>query len=628
MVSLNLDIPLEKVLRHVSGPRVTWAIFLACSVVAVPLIAMSWRRSCDPIVDFGRELYVPWRISNGALLFRDVLHHYGPLSQHYHACLFYLFGPGLSRLMWSNVLLYFATLAMLLRLTHRGWGAAAALGGGIVFVTVFSFSHLTHFGNYNWLTPYLHEVTHGFTASVALVSVLTADYAGRTRLKLFIAGLLCGIATLLKPEPMLACGLAMASVIGLSRFTRNEKSHAGVIAVALESISFVTGALLPLAVMTLYFVMAGLSWSEALEGVNMAWYAIFKYDISGSVDEQVFLGQDDVTGNLIRLGAWAVVSLSSIAVLLAIARWLGNFSTHTQAAVYAAAGVVLFACGFRIRWTDCGKILPALLLAALVHDWVTVIRTGRVSRDAEIRLLIGALAIGFLARMALNPRIYHYGFVQASLASVVAVGFLVRTAPALARLPRQAHFGWLGVGAVCGMMACSSIVGISQSRLAAKVLPIGKGDDLIYAYHPDYDASGRSFQLAGNRVAALPNHAPLLVIPEGVMMNYMLRSPSPVPAFQYLPASLNEGQSAQLVDGLIRNPPAAIVFLPRDTREHGIAQRYGESPEHGRDLVLWALAHYEPIAADGEPLNPRDPGGWAVLTPRLKAPGTPTATDQ
>ena len=58
-------------------------------------LAISWRKWPDVIVDFGRELYIPWRLSEGAVLYRDVDDVYGPLSQYFNAGLFRLFGPGL-----------------------------------------------------------------------------------------------------------------------------------------------------------------------------------------------------------------------------------------------------------------------------------------------------------------------------------------------------------------------------------------------------------------------------------------------------------------------------------------------------------------------------------------------------
>ena len=56
------------------------------------LLAWSWRKWPDPLVDFGRELYVPWQITEGQVLFRDVASLFGPLSPYLNALWFRLFG--------------------------------------------------------------------------------------------------------------------------------------------------------------------------------------------------------------------------------------------------------------------------------------------------------------------------------------------------------------------------------------------------------------------------------------------------------------------------------------------------------------------------------------------------------
>src|ERR1700719_2830974 len=100
-------------------------LVLAC--VASYYVAVSWRRWSDPLIDFGRELYLPWRIAGGAVLFRDVDDIYGPLSQYVNAGLFALFGPGLMHLVVANLLVFAAIVTTLYLLLRRAWGAGAAL---------------------------------------------------------------------------------------------------------------------------------------------------------------------------------------------------------------------------------------------------------------------------------------------------------------------------------------------------------------------------------------------------------------------------------------------------------------------------------------------------------------------
>ena len=44
----------------------------------------------DALIDFGRELYVPWQLTLGKVLYRDVQSYYGPLSPYINALWFKL----------------------------------------------------------------------------------------------------------------------------------------------------------------------------------------------------------------------------------------------------------------------------------------------------------------------------------------------------------------------------------------------------------------------------------------------------------------------------------------------------------------------------------------------------------
>ena len=57
-----------------------------CDAAAFALFAvLSWRTWPDILVDFGQELYVPWRLTQGEALYRDIAWVGGPLSQYGNA---------------------------------------------------------------------------------------------------------------------------------------------------------------------------------------------------------------------------------------------------------------------------------------------------------------------------------------------------------------------------------------------------------------------------------------------------------------------------------------------------------------------------------------------------------------
>jgi hypothetical protein len=111
--------------RWAAHPAFHLAILAAVSAWQ---LVVSWRRWPDPVVDFGRELYIPWRLAEGAVLYRDVDDFYGPLSQYFNAALFRIFGPGLMVLVTANLVVFAAIVILLYFLVRRAWGPLRVRG--------------------------------------------------------------------------------------------------------------------------------------------------------------------------------------------------------------------------------------------------------------------------------------------------------------------------------------------------------------------------------------------------------------------------------------------------------------------------------------------------------------------
>src|ERR1700690_1423213 len=102
--------------------RSRWAGLMLVAVVFVLAAALSWRRWPDVLVDFGIQLYLPWRISEGDVLYRDMMYLTGgPLSQYFNALLFKIFGVSFRTLIFANL----AITAGVVVLVYRRFLAAA-----------------------------------------------------------------------------------------------------------------------------------------------------------------------------------------------------------------------------------------------------------------------------------------------------------------------------------------------------------------------------------------------------------------------------------------------------------------------------------------------------------------------
>ncbi|MBI3467404.1 MAG: glycosyltransferase family 39 protein, partial [Planctomycetes bacterium] len=129
----------------------------------------SWGTWPDVLIDFGRELYTPWRLAEGDVLYRDVAYFNGPVSPYLNSLWFRLFGSSLLTLVIANTVVLAAAVGLVYRLVMEIAGPAAALLAGLTFIAVFAFGQYVGAGNYNWICPYSHEITHGITLSLVAI---------------------------------------------------------------------------------------------------------------------------------------------------------------------------------------------------------------------------------------------------------------------------------------------------------------------------------------------------------------------------------------------------------------------------------------------------------------------------
>lgn len=574
--------------------------------LTVYFLTVSWRKWPDPQIDFGTQLYAPWRLAEGDVLYRDVAQNYGPLSQSFNALLFTVFGPGLMVLVAANLVIFGLILFTLGRLLRRAWGPGAAILASVVFVSVFSFSQYGGIGNSNYVTPYAHESTHGFLVCLLLTGSLIGWLAQPSRGNSSVSGFLLGLTAVLKPEFMLAGALLTGTTLFLRRRSgaASDRVHLGY---------WLLGLVLPTVFFVLWFAIQ-LPFPDALRAATGAWSVMVSSpDLVNNPLQAYFLGFDQPAENLVLHLRWTAGALLLLAAL-AGAGWLSRRVTHPVMG-YALTAIVMLLLGWlaltRIDWIESGRCLFGVAAVYLgIKAWGvfrTVPGPDRITLTDCRRILFVALALGLLARMVLNGRIAHFGFYQAALAALLIPAVLVGELPGWLKLKRGQAMLIIGGTLALLLPGVFKMVHRSHVIMALKTEPVGTGRDRFYAFPPSLTHTGRLVFHVAKFLRAQP--APtVLVLPEGLMVNYLARKASPVPPlFFYFHATAN-GREALLVQQLEKQPPVWVVLLSRDLREAGIA-RYGEESGRGKELLAWLATHYDQFAeAANDPLDPDKQG--------------------
>ena len=587
----------------------------------------SWNKWADPLVDFGRELYTPWRLAEGQVLTQDIATLFGPASQYFNACCFDWFGTGLLTLTVCNLLILAVLTAVLYVLVSQLCDRATATVACLAQLIIFSFSQYVLESNYNFVAPYAHEATHGLVLNVAMIASFT-QYLRRPRLLtpaqqwsprrrcvvgisrresrgmvgpfaapgsigwLLVSGLCGGLATLTKFEMALTAVLTAA--LGFLLLMRHRQLFGrSVSALAL----FAAGAVLPMVAFSGMF-LTKMSPANALAATLGAWTWAGSSNALQLEFYQRVGGFDRPWHNLARL---LIILAGYLAV--GVTLWLldRGLSRHRQRGPFLP-GLLAMTIGLLAfclcPWWDVARPLPVLAAASaaywIVQSWNGDSPTAPAARSIPLAMWSVAATI-LLVKIALWTRLMHYGFCLSLPATVVLVMWMMHHIPSyLARQPEHGGLFRLGAAALL-VAAMAAHWQRAQSIYAHKSTLICTAHEQLYALDPMMDPR---VMLVQQTLTFLEDQLrptdTLAVVPEGVMLNFLTRHVNPTPFINYMPPEMEVFGEAQILTAWQQHPPDWVVRWPKDSEEYGIGP-FGHDTANGQILWEWILAHYEPI---------------------------------
>lgn len=273
---------------------------------------MSWLRWPDLIVDFGREVYVPWRLSGGEVLYRDIAYFNGPLSPYVNGAIFKVFGASILAMELANIFFVGLITCIVFRVFDAKGDRVAPVMAGMMFLVIFAFAKYFPMGSYNFVAPYSHELVHGTLVSFLAIYMLRLYLRGSRLIWLGAAGLFAGLAMLTKVEVAVSSVVAVAA--GLFVIIWFERPEPGRVKNLI--LVFIAGLLAPIAAFV-GFLSLYMPIGSALQGVFGSWSILATTGIASSSFYTRMAGLDKVGQNLVLvleygLG-WAVALLVPMA---------------------------------------------------------------------------------------------------------------------------------------------------------------------------------------------------------------------------------------------------------------------------------------------------------------------------
>jgi hypothetical protein len=602
--------------NHPSAGRRLATVWIHASLIAAAFVTLAWSTWLtwpDAIVDFGRELYVPWQILEGKVLYRDIALFNGPFSPYFNGLGMALFGVSLQTLVILNLAISVLVLTLLYRLVAATVDPTAALFAGLTFVALFVFNQYIVVGNYNWIAPYSHEMTHGIAlALLALFWLKRFLECGSARSAL-LTGICLGLVLLTKVEIGLAAGVAVVGGFVLGIISTRAQGHNPVKLIACFALgtsfpAFAAISLLALAMplktaligtlgsffylfhsqhSTLPFFAAGTGFLNPIESVASQLRWLLAYGL-------VFISLGALAlswtrGKRLRR---IVAAMCCLEVLLALWFSLPHFRQFEGAprgfALLAGLTSAVHLKQFARPWPLILVGLLLLIAFRLHKNW----KQGRQLANQVFTLCAIVFALLLLMKMVLNARIGHYGFGLAMPAAVILVAALSGTVSQWISTKGGNGLVFRRAFLTIWLIIVVLHLGVSTVRLSRKTVRVAKGPDTFLA-----DARGHVINEVLDR--AQQEIAPdqtLAVLPDGEMLNYLARRTNPSRFGNFIPATVVLFGEEAMLENLQSATPDFVALVHKDTSEYG--PRF-----FGRDYALrihrWITENYKPIHLAG-----------------------------
>jgi len=552
---------------------------LLIAAVAGSLACWIWGHTGEILLDFGGQLYIAWQVSIGKVLYRDVSSVYGPLSPCLNAIVMKLFGPSLNVILTANLIILGFITAILYFLLRAMSSTFSTTVATIFFLSVFALSAPTRLANYNFLTPYAHEMTHGFLLCLAAIACIEWFSHKQTLLPVFAGGLLTGLAFLTKPEIFLGCAAAFYLGLLAVVWTQRSKSFGRILAAALIAL-----ALPP--VIALLFFSTGMPLKAAFSSVIGGWQFINQPFVVSSNFYKGSFGTDEPLRNLrLMLQYTALYSLlaAGLASISIACRLHSQSLVHGLGILFAVLTFFLItAIGdhFDSFWSDIARGLPLFAMFVVTATSLKVLK--RIPHPG-LQFPFAVLSLAFLAKIILFTRTYHYGFVLAAPCGMLAVVAMLDWLPHwVARKGGSATIARIGA---CGIFAAIIFHNLILTRQTIRertlLVPLALGGATWT--RPSDAASIDAIKWLST------TNATVAVIPDASGINYAAARPNSIPFIELNPIGLMIYGQSRIVAAFNQNPPDYILLMkfPEDAFS---AHLFGE--DYGLQLFAWISAHY------------------------------------
>ena len=527
------------------------------SAATVVLFVVSRGKWSDAVVDSGREWIVPDALSRGALLYRDVVYWFGPVTPCFNAVFFRVFGSSFRTLALAGAVggagvlaaLYFALGTVTDRRNAAGWMIVAI---PLLVFMPFAGGIIIGMGIRMW-----HAAAFGLLA-IGLIA------RPRAPLHELAAGAAVGLAGLCRTE------WGAAALAGCFAALVLRSSKPGFLAAA----RVVAGAAL------IFLAGIGVFVLRAGPRAVLRDAPVLLYNLPPETRAALSAGRLEWGRGLAQMGYAAFTWVAAFLVIEALAL------RGQQPLTRRLPAVALCMLGTAVSAIVAGPPADIFLCAAPLLCLVSALVSLKLERGSTSAALAGFGVLGVLTsyRRVLFIADAPYVGPPILFALVCAAGCL---SVAVSRRPEEFRLR-LSAAVLSGVTSLAAVL------FALRVFAYATDDRIpIRGTGGMLSARGetaRQIEAVADRVRReTARGGSLAVFPEGEILNFLSGRSNPIRHKLYLPGYVSAANEAEILSELVRARPAAVVIWPRQLAEYG-GRQFGV--DYARTISAWIAHEY------------------------------------
>ncbi|PYQ31329.1 MAG: hypothetical protein DMF56_05380 [Acidobacteria bacterium] len=529
----------------------------ALALLVTIVLAASWARWLDPILDSGRDLYIPEKLVTGKVLYRDFQYYYPPVAPYLLALGTLIAGSDLAGYTFLGIAIGITAMLALYLLVRELAGTLAATIASAMFVTL-SLTAATNWGS-NFIFPYAHAATVGMMFLVLYLAFM-ARFLFRTQAtRDWSIAIACGIlAAGSKLELATLFAVSLVYVIAIHRPLRK---------LVLASVAAIVGSL----------ALAWIAFSGGGPGHHWLWDNIFlltrqQRSIGFYANVQ---GTNHIGPNALRslLGA-AIVIAFVLLLRVATAALSGRGAAEGSGTHKVILTLVVIALAVLSFYGGDDKFFRAwaLLQLALIPLALRKLRTPLPF------LLIASLLMSLRIFLNLTPDWYGFSLIVPLYALIAYV--LFELLPANGVYSKRVALAWLPLLAI--LIVRTQIH--QRSIWSHCVYPVTTSRGTYFDWSKDRADIVQDF------VRGAGGAHSLVVIPESPTLNYFARVDNPLSYQMFTPfISDMDWLERDMIAEFDARKPDYLAFVSRPVNEFGYR---GFGIDYNRALAAYIRSHY------------------------------------